>query len=417
VDIPAVDTVLFLRPTESLTLFLQQLGRGLRWAPAKSVLTVLDFIGDAHRSFRFDLRVRALTNTPSRREALRHLERDFPSLPPACSLQLEKAAREAVLRNIRGQLAERSRSRLVEDLRQLGAGATLADFLSAADLDLVELYTHSAGGSWTGLRRAAGFERRPTHARDAAWEKAFAKLLHLDDLPRLDAIEAALRGEPLPLAMTRLVHTLLGEASETLQRNASAFEALRDHAPAREELTELLALLRSRIHTLTDALPDTLLRVHATYTRAEVLAAMGVTSGEGASERIRESREGVLWVAHARVDVLFVTLDKSASTFSETTRYEDYPLSPELFHWQSQSRTRPSDPTGRRYREHLTMGSQVWLFVRERPKDERGVAPAYRFLGPARYVSHTGERPMSITWALEFPMPAAMYARAKVAAG
>ena len=179
----------------------------------------------------------------------------------------------------------------------------------------------------------------------------------------------------------------------------------------------MLALLRSRIHTLTDTLPDTLLRVHATYTRAEVLAAMGVTSGEGASERVRESREGVLWVAHARVDVLFVTLDKSASTFSETTRYEDYPLSPELFHWQSQSRTRPSDPTGRRYQEHLAMGSQVWLFVRERPKDERGVAPAYRFLGPARYVSHTGERPMSITWALEFPMPAAMYARAKVAAG
>jgi HKD family nuclease len=60
---------------------------------------------------------------------------------------------------------------------------------------------------------------------------------------------------------------------------------------------------------------------------------------------------------------------------------------------------------------------RAWLFVRERPKDERNVAPPYLFLGPVRYVSHTGERPMSITWALEFPMPAAMYARAKVAAG
>lgn len=59
----------------------------------------------------------------------------------------------------------------------------------------------------------------------------------------------------------------------------------------------------------------------------------------------------------------------------------------------------------------------MWLFVRERPKDERGVAPAYRFLGPAWYVSHAGERPMSITWALEFPTPAALCARAKVAAG
>ena len=58
-DLPDVDTVLFLRPTESATIFLQQLGRGLRKSRAKEVLTVLDFIGDANRRFRFDLRRRA----------------------------------------------------------------------------------------------------------------------------------------------------------------------------------------------------------------------------------------------------------------------------------------------------------------------------------------------------------------------
>ena len=45
VDIPEVNTVLFLRPTESLTIFLQQLGHGLRLAEGKECLTVLDFIG------------------------------------------------------------------------------------------------------------------------------------------------------------------------------------------------------------------------------------------------------------------------------------------------------------------------------------------------------------------------------------
>lgn len=44
VDIPEVDTVLFLRPTDSLTIFLQQLGRGLRLSPGKTELTVLDFV-------------------------------------------------------------------------------------------------------------------------------------------------------------------------------------------------------------------------------------------------------------------------------------------------------------------------------------------------------------------------------------
>src|SRR5581483_2513360 len=76
-DVPDVDTVLFLRPTESITVFLQQFGRGLRHAPGKACLTVLDFIGQQHRKFRFDLRYRALTGAP-RRALERHLEEGFP---------------------------------------------------------------------------------------------------------------------------------------------------------------------------------------------------------------------------------------------------------------------------------------------------------------------------------------------------
>jgi superfamily II DNA or RNA helicase len=60
VEVPLVDTVLMLRPTDSPTLFLQQLGRGLRRAHGKTVCTVLDFVGHHRREFRFDRRLRAL---------------------------------------------------------------------------------------------------------------------------------------------------------------------------------------------------------------------------------------------------------------------------------------------------------------------------------------------------------------------
>ncbi len=53
-DLPDVDTVHFLRPTESATVFLQQLGRGLRRTASKAVLTVLDFVGHHRKEFRFD---------------------------------------------------------------------------------------------------------------------------------------------------------------------------------------------------------------------------------------------------------------------------------------------------------------------------------------------------------------------------
>ena len=95
-----------------------------------------------------------------------------------------------------------------------------------------------------------------------------------------------------------------------------------------------------------------------------------------------------------------MTLDKSEKSFSPSTRYEDFAVSSTRFHWQSQSTTSESSPTGRRYREQRENGVRFLLFVRPR-KDE-----PFLFLGPVHYVSHTGSRPMSIYWNLEHPMPA-----------
>lgn len=102
-DVPDVNTVLFLRPTESLTVFLQQLGRGLRHAPDKDCLTVLDFVGQAHRRYRIDSKLKALL--PKTRYAIdREVELDFPHLPAGCSIHLDLIARDYVLTNIRENL-------------------------------------------------------------------------------------------------------------------------------------------------------------------------------------------------------------------------------------------------------------------------------------------------------------------------
>jgi superfamily II DNA or RNA helicase/HKD family nuclease len=79
-DVPDVDTVLFLRPTESATVFLQQLGRGLRRTPDKAVLTVLDFVGFNRKEFRWDVKLRALTGD-TRAGVMRDVEKGFPFLP------------------------------------------------------------------------------------------------------------------------------------------------------------------------------------------------------------------------------------------------------------------------------------------------------------------------------------------------
>ena len=105
-DLPDVDTVLFLRPTESATVFLQQLGRGLRRTRDKAVLTVLDFVGHHRKEFRFDRKLRALTGD-TRAGVERPVERGFPFLPSGCQIVMDRQSQTIVLDNIRSQIANR----------------------------------------------------------------------------------------------------------------------------------------------------------------------------------------------------------------------------------------------------------------------------------------------------------------------
>ncbi len=154
--------------------------------------------------------------------------------------------------------------------------------------------------------------------------------------------------------------------------------------------------------------------VHAEYQLAEVMAAFGLLNTK---KGLLKPQAGVLWRKEYGTDLFFVTLEKSEKDYPPTTMYRDYPISPTLFHWESQGTTRRDSETGRRYQEHETPGSHVLFFVRRKKNDDRGETAPYIFLGPARFVHSHGERPMAITWRLEHPMPAEFFEEMKVAAG
>ena len=107
-----------------------------------------------------------------------------------------------------------------------------------------------------------------------------------------------------------------------------------------------------------------------------------------------------------------MTLHKSESDYSPTTIYQDYAISQDLFHWESQSGTTVASPTGQRYLRHRETGSHVLLFSRTLKVSAFGTGAPYLFLGEADYVEHRGERPIAITWRLRVPMPAADFATA-----
>ncbi|WP_411876485.1 DUF3427 domain-containing protein [Vulcanococcus limneticus] len=419
-DIPSIDTVLLLRPTESAVVFLQQLGRGLRLSPdtGKSCLTVLDFIGQQHRRFRFDLRYRALLGG-SRRQLQEQLQQGFPFMPPGCRLVLDRVASERVLTSLRQCLPTR-RPQLLEELRSLaatgeiGPASGLAHWLEALAMDPADFYA-IGGVSFTALRRELGWLPDPPHLEEERLTRAIANgLLHQDDPDRLRwlaaQLEAVVPPDPAGLGERErrqwlMLTVQLFGTGRRFRPLAGALAVLWQDAAWREGLRQLLLLMADRADHRLHPLPWTLpipLRVHGRYTRAEIEAAFGVLSADAPWIH----REGVLWHQATQCDLLFITLRKSESLFSPSTRYRDLALGPSLFHWESQSTTTASSATGQRYIHHEARGSRVLLFVREQ-RLQGTVTEPFVCLGFARYESHEGERPMAIRWRLEREIPAA----------
>jgi superfamily II DNA or RNA helicase/HKD family nuclease len=405
VDIPSVDTLLLLRPTDSPTLFLQQLGRGLRKVAGKGACTVLDFVGTHRKEFRFDRRLRALLGG-SRPDIERQLRHDFPFLPAGCSFDLDPVAREIVLRSIRDAIPSTWRERC-EELRSLG-DVKLGEYLESSGLELEDIY--AGGHSWTEMRREVGLATGSTGPAENQLLRAVGRMLHVDDDERLETYPRLLRGDDPPSIESlspreqRLLRMLVSSLT-TLRASASFAEAVTqvwDHPQLRAELNEVLELLPERVPYLEQplGLPHVPLALHSRYTRTEVLAAFDV--GEGAKPPTWQT--GVWWDPRSQTDLFAFTLDKSVGGFSPTTRYRDYAISPELIHWESQSATAADSAMGQRYIRHREEQTNVLLFARLRTTDR-----AFWCLGPATYVSHEGDRPIAFVWKLQRHLPAELY--------
>ncbi len=413
VDVPAVDTLLMLRPTDSPTLFLQQLGRGLRRSIGKTVCTVLDFVGHHRKEFRLDRRFRALLGG-TRKELTTQVEAGFPFLPAGCHMELDRVAADIVLESIKSAVPARWTER-VDALRQLtaqGATCTLSRFLEETGLELEDVY--AGNKSWSDLRTDAGLTALASGPHEVALRRACGRLLHVDDMLRIRTYRRFLQGpqppdlEHLSVRDRRLLRMLVGSLVASAVNKDTTLHVganqLWGHPQVCAELLDLLDVLEARIEHVAVPLSshsEVPVEIHARYTRVEILAAFGV--GEGA--KVAPWQTGAYWAPNARADLLAFTLDKTTGQFSPTTRYRDFAISPDLIHWETQSVTRADSETGRRYQRHVEQGSSVMLFTRRR-SDER----AFYFLGPAKYVKHESELPMAITWRLDHSLPGDLFA-------
>ena len=418
VDIPSVNTLLLLRPTQSPTVFLQQLGRGLRIFPGKDVCTVMDFIGQQHEDYDFEARYFALTGKRGQ-SLVEYIDNGFPNLPPGTSIVLDEVSQEQVLANVKR--ATKNSLKTIRNRMTDEATTSLAHFIDQTGVPLQEIYRRDKV-SWTSLLvdtelikrdSPAGTEqyflnrlRGLLHVNDEKRARSYTDLLRVDG-PDETSMDVTMR------AYARMLITVMWANQTALPVPSSIDDGLaqlRAFPSLYNELKEILTVTLAQSRRLPSQMPKAIghgaLHTHADYSLAEIMAAL---QDKSLADIVKLPREGVKYIEDLNLDIFFVTLVKNDKTFSPTTSYHDYAISPSKFHWESQSSTSLKSKTAKRYIHHAELGSTVLMAVRNMKTNEVGLASAYTLLGEIDYVRHQSEKPIQIEWELRRPMPNKLY--------
>jgi len=417
-DIPEINLVMFLRPTESLTVFLQQLGRGLRHAPEKECLTVLDFVGQVHRRYRMDTKFRALL--PKHRYAIdREVELDFPHLPPGCSIQLDRQSREYVLRNIRENLRNLTvqvPDRLQTFTSETGQELTFGNFIRYHEYEPEVLL---AKESWSGWKAKVQFAPIPTDPDLVMLKKALIRVAFINGPKEaallrnvISKVSQGAIAEAVALAgQSAMVvyYRLWGEKGSNLGISSfeDALQRLSKNPSILADLGEILnwSIDSSEVSGLVPELPFPCpFELHAKYNGRVIQAAFGkvniATTGQ--------TGVGVFHFPEVKTYALLLTFQKTEKEFSPSTMYADYPISRELLHWESQANTAQYHSDGQNLIHHVERGYTILVFARDQKK-RNSISIPFTYLGPVEMVSYESERPIKMVWRLRYPMPVEMF--------
>ncbi|GAA4938999.1 hypothetical protein GCM10023314_09550 [Algibacter agarivorans] len=413
IDIPEIDTLLFLRPTESLTIFLQQLGRGLRLYEEKDCLTVLDFVGNSRPEYNFESKFRALigkTNTT----VVKEVEDNFPHLPLGCSIILEKKTKETILKNITAATSL-NKNKLIQRIQQFqhdtNLPLTIGNFSKFYNIPLQSIYKRE---SWKRLCQLAGKindfdsenEKEIVSAISNKWlsTNSFSYFSFILKIAKINFNINISEFNSNEKTMLLMLHYDVWQKEGGFDSLEKSIKTIGLNSILVEEIKEVLEGLIENIDfkELPIKLPyEQPLKLHSRYTRDQILTAFGKSSFEKKSS----NREGTAENKDLNTEILFINLVKSEENFSPTTMYDDYAVNELLFHWQTQNQARPDLGKGLSYINHLKTNKRILLFVREKSKNEFGKSLGFVFIGEGKLKDHYGSKPMSINWKLEEPMP------------
>ncbi len=427
VDIPEVDTILFLRPTESLTVFIQQFGRGLRKAEGKSHVDIFDYVGNSRAEFNYTDRMRVMLGRTSMSVA-EEMVRDCPHLPLGCKIMLEPKAKEYIMANITGAIRRFNLRKINELIDRFEVNhsvpLTLSNFVHIYQIPLDKLYRNR---TWNQAMYEAG--KRTDHSKfnEELSRAVLRKWLATDSYTYLSFIAQLAQqsfriqvGKMSPIDQKKLLmfYYDMFETAGKFPSLQAMVDALAADTCFCEELREVMPLLLQdkKAYEKEDNshLINFPLKLHGVYTKAQIQVAIGTSTLEHKSS----AREGVERNKQTKVEAMFVDIIKNREEGS-TTDYDDKALSPTLFQWDTQNRVRPESKEGQAY---INETQTMLLFVREQKNfaEDKFRTMGYVYLGRVtlnawEYKNLGTRKQMQIRWNMVEPIPASVmhYARMK----
>lgn len=417
VDIPEIDTILFLRPTESATVFLQQFGRGLRLHKDKDHLTVLDFVGHSRAEFSYKERFEALIGRHSQ-NIKDEIEGGFANAPFGCKIILEEKAKEEIIANIEGYLRSLNKGRIIKEIAayyKLAKDAfSLKGFLTYSHVPFHKVY---GSMTWGELCQLAGVRKDVSvHAAQIKYAvkkkwlatdsfSYFKQLLRFADSGfKCDTTKFT----ELDQRYAVMLYYDLYDKAENYTSIAQMFNDLASDALFVQEFKEVVEYLKDKC-VAPEKEDNSVyknwnpLRLHGVYTKAQIQAALGLST----LARKSPSREGVERLKDIKLEAMYVDIIKKREEGSMTA-YKDYAQNREFFHWETQNRVSEGSREAEAYRNGE---NNMLLFVRQQVEHpDFGCRMGFTYLGQVTMNSIEGSKPMQIVWHLNTPMSEATYA-------
>ncbi len=441
VDIPSVNLVLMLRPTNSPIIFIQQLGRGLRKYKNKEYLTVLDFIGNHNRAFLIAVALKGSRYYD--KDSLKvSVNNDFTNIPGDTFIQLDKISKERILRQLENEnfnsmkylkeeylsfkalLQGRIPKNLMDYIKYEGAPdpmkfirkeGTYLQFLSKVEKDNIFKLMITDQEFIKAMKYLSDMLplKRP-HEFQILLDLIFQKEMSEDMCKQsiLKVIEYV-DNDSVCHAMETLNYNYYDSSQKNRWNQLAVFDGkniilndiMHEILSDIEKKEYILDILHYGLNRYRKEFEEAyygipFLKLYAQYSMQEVALLTNY-------RKIHSSFRGSGLMTSGNEYFLFVDLHKE-SDIKESINYKDKFISRKFFQWQTPNKTKQQSEQGKNIIYNKERGINLHLFVRKF-KQIDGVVQPYIYLGRVDAKEFEGNQPITVKTKLEYTLPADLY--------